>query len=70
MTNFFRQPSNSSPLYQAIEKATDPNKPEEDWTLIVNICDFVSTKEEKFFSRKKKKLEKCLRNFFLVQKKR
>ncbi|CAF1408379.1 unnamed protein product [Rotaria sp. Silwood1] len=45
MASFFRGVT-QTPFQQAIEKATDGNQPNEDWALIMKICDHVSMHEE------------------------
>ncbi len=45
MSNFFRGNTPSTGLQQAIEQATDNN---EDWSLIMKICDHVGSHEERF----------------------
>ena len=47
MASFFRGPAQSSPFQQAVEKATDANQPNEDWGLIMRICDHVSAHDER-----------------------
>ncbi|CAF4245536.1 unnamed protein product [Rotaria sp. Silwood2] len=46
MASFFRGVTQPTPLQQAIEKATDGNQPNEDWALIMKICDHVGMHEE------------------------
>ncbi|CAF0775939.1 unnamed protein product [Rotaria sp. Silwood1] len=45
MASFFRGVT-QTPFQQAIEKATDGNQPNEDWALIMKICDHVTMHEE------------------------
>ncbi|CAF1111397.1 unnamed protein product [Didymodactylos carnosus] len=45
MAGFFRTTA-PTPLQQAIEKATDPTSPTEDWGLIMKICDYVNQHED------------------------
>jgi hypothetical protein len=49
MASFFRGTVQSTPLQQAIEKATDASQPNEDWGLIMKICDHVGIQEERYF---------------------
>lgn len=37
-----------SKLQQAIEKVTDANQTSEDWSLIMQICDYVTTHEDRY----------------------
>jgi hypothetical protein len=46
MASFFRGPVQSTPFQQAIEKVTDGNQPNEDWALIMKICDHIVLHEE------------------------
>jgi hypothetical protein len=50
MASFFRGPVQSTPFQQAIEKVTDGNQPNEDWALIMRICDHIVLHEERYFS--------------------
>lgn len=47
MASFFRGALQSSPFQQAVEKATDGNQQNEDWALIMSICDHVAVSEER-----------------------
>ncbi len=49
MTNLFRGNTQPSGLQQAIDKATDGNQTSEDWSLIMKICDYVSSHEERYY---------------------
>ena len=51
MTNIFRGHTHHHPsaLQQAIEQVTDGNQTSEDWAKIMQICDHVSSHEERFF---------------------
>lgn len=53
MTNFLRSTTQASNLQQAIEKVTDPSQTNEDWALIMQICDYVATKDERFVDKEK-----------------
>jgi hypothetical protein len=46
MASFFRGTVQSTPFQQAIEKVTDGNQANEDWGLIMKICDHVGSHEE------------------------
>jgi hypothetical protein len=48
MASFFRGTVQSTPFQQAIEKVTDGTQPNEDWALIMRICDHVSSNEERY----------------------
>ena len=46
MQNFFRR---STPFQQDVEKVTDANQPNENWSLIMKICDHVAIHEEGYY---------------------
>ena len=48
MSNFLRNPSQPTPLQQTIEKITDGTQNNEDWALIMSICDYAGAREERF----------------------
>ncbi len=49
MASFFRGTVQSTPFQQAIEKVTDGNQANEDWGLIMKICDHVGGQEDRYY---------------------
>ena len=47
MASLFRGPVQSTPFQQAVEKATDASQQNEDWALIMRICDHVAADENR-----------------------
>jgi hypothetical protein len=70
MSNFLRSPSQPSSLQQTIEKITDGSQSNEDWALIMSICDYAGAREDRFVLSLISSIAHLSARFVAVQKKR